>query len=870
MTNFFQYPRKFIGARLNQLVLLGCVSIVTACGGGGPAGNTPPPRDPVLLYSKVMDMRGAGLVLQNNNADDLTVNTNGLHNFNTPVLPGESYHVTVVPGTNPQGEVCTPRSGPGIVGATAPVVDVQCSTIESAIQIGGIVKDLKGGTLQLQNNGAELLNITANGQFKFKDKIAAGGRYSVLVTQQPTEPAQKCTVKDGTDSGKNSDVTNIVVQCSLIDKTHFIGGKVKGLEAGNQVTLINNDDSNQDKRLVVTGTGSDVEFKFADKVADKGSYRVAVFADPATQSCDVKSGGQGDNVQADVNTVEVVCSEKLYYVKGAVEGLTEGKSVTLINSDQNEVKDSLTVTGDATNNIAFAFANRMPKGSNSYITVSAQPTGLGCTVSNPEHLNLSSDINDIKVICSDKVHNLGYKVSGLLTNQVAAINNDDYSDINVVTQNDVLNNFKTKLADGGSYNFRITKMPFLQHCAVPDNSGSGKNVKADVSVAVKCEPPKYTQLHLFDTDSNTGASPRAALIEDSVGNLYGTASSGMGPTMRGTVYKIAANGTYTVLHSFNMPDLNTPLAALVLSGDGYLYGTASAGGPADAGGVFRIKTDGTAMEVLHYFNGADGKTPRAGLIEDNSNPGTFYGTTDLGGANNKGTIFSIANNQFKSLFSFTADGVEYGSRPRAALLQVGNVFYGTAWAGGENDVFNGGAGTIYSFTVGDNEIAMKREYSFKTLGTEEGSSPLASLVKSNVDGKLYGTTDQGAIDTSGATVFSFDPQTGTLKTLHTFDYMNSSGDSSYGGVVQGLDGAFYGMTRFGTNGPSIFRITPDKQFTVLLTMSAIAFPNDFPSNPGPQPQAGLMMSKDGNLYGTITRAASGFNSGAVFRFGKSQ
>jgi uncharacterized repeat protein (TIGR03803 family) len=58
----------------------------------------------------------------------------------------------------------------------------------------------------------------------------------------------------------------------------------------------------------------------------------------------------------------------------------------------------------------------------------------------------------------------------------------------------------------------------------------------------------YTVLYSFAGGTDGGA-PRAALIRDSAGNLYGTTASG-GPYNFGTVFKLDATGQESVLHQF--------------------------------------------------------------------------------------------------------------------------------------------------------------------------------------------------------------------------------------------------------------------------------------------------------------------------------
>src|SRR5207244_5067096 len=63
----------------------------------------------------------------------------------------------------------------------------------------------------------------------------------------------------------------------------------------------------------------------------------------------------------------------------------------------------------------------------------------------------------------------------------------------------------------------------------------------------------YEELYAFASDSSDGTYPRAGLIQDSAGNLYGTTQGG-GASGYGTVYKLAPSGALTVLHSFSSAD----------------------------------------------------------------------------------------------------------------------------------------------------------------------------------------------------------------------------------------------------------------------------------------------------------------------------
>jgi len=104
----------------------------------------------------------------------------------------------------------------------------------------------------------------------------------------------------------------------------------------------------------------------------------------------------------------------------------------------------------------------------------------------------------------------------------------------------------------------------------------------------------------------------------------------------GTVFELTPTGTETVLYSFKGgSDGYSPGSSLLIDAGGNLYGTTTWGGSCSrCGTVFRIAQDGTET-VLHSFQGgSDGETPFSGVIEDGS--GNLYGTTLSGGGGCEG------------------------------------------------------------------------------------------------------------------------------------------------------------------------------------------------------------------------------------------
>jgi uncharacterized repeat protein (TIGR03803 family) len=155
---------------------------------------------------------------------------------------------------------------------------------------------------------------------------------------------------------------------------------------------------------------------------------------------------------------------------------------------------------------------------------------------------------------------------------------------------------------------------------------------------------KLTQLHSF-AGTPDGVNPVAGLWRDAAGNLYGTTYYGGTNGGYGTVFKLNGKGKLTLLHSFaGMPDGQNPHARLIRDSAGNFYGTTFYGGASGYGTVFKLDAAGT-LTILHSFNDSpDGAHPIAGLILDKA--GNLYGTTSDGGDlscgfSGCGTVFKL-------------------------------------------------------------------------------------------------------------------------------------------------------------------------------------------------------------------------------------
>ena len=69
--------------------------------------------------------------------------------------------------------------------------------ITGKYSLGGTLTGLMGQGLALQDNSGNDLDLASNGAFVFTDTVSNGDAYSVTVRTQPSNPAQTCTVHNG-------------------------------------------------------------------------------------------------------------------------------------------------------------------------------------------------------------------------------------------------------------------------------------------------------------------------------------------------------------------------------------------------------------------------------------------------------------------------------------------------------------------------------------------------------------------------------------------------------------------------------------------------------------------------------------------------
>ena len=164
--------------------------------------------------------------------------------------------------------------------------------------------------------------------------------------------------------------------------------------------------------------------------------------------------------------------------------------------------------------------------------------------------------------------------------------------------------------------------------------------------------------------------------------------------------------------------------------------------------------------------------------------GTLYGTTSEGGSFGCGTVFQLSTSgkAYKILYNFR--GGRDGANPVASLIYVNGKLFGTTENGGIGSHF----GTVFSVSLSGKEHVLYRFGSSSNSSGVNGTFPEAALIF--VNGKFYGTTSQGGASNYG-TVFELSTS-GRERVLHSFD--NSPDGANPAAPLIYVNDKLYGTT----------------------------------------------------------------------------
>jgi uncharacterized repeat protein (TIGR03803 family) len=372
--------------------------------------------------------------------------------------------------------------------------------------------------------------------------------------------------------------------------------------------------------------------------------------------------------------------------------------------------------------------------------------------------------------------------------------------------------------------------------------------------------PKLTTLYKFKGGVD-GQFPVGGVVSDDLGRLYGvTERGGTVCAYCGTVYRLTppapgeTRWRKTVLHSFGLEKGLEPRAGVIIDPAGILYGTTYSGGIGN-GTVYRLTPPAAGEtawteDTLHVFKGGrDQGVLLARLVRDMA--GALYGTTrGAEVAQLFGTVFRVSNGgRLRTLRTFSDD--KGGYFPEAALtLDDSGSLYGTTTRGGIN-------GTVFKLTPpGPDSTRWKSATLFEFGGDgPSGYSPRSAVIRDD-SGALFGTTYSGL--TSCGTVFKLTPPPGGRRwkheVLHQFA-LDGDGCHLSSPLIRDASGVLYGVTD-----TTIFRLSPPVPGQTTWAFNVLHHFNNG-QTPGE-----LMFEDSGALIGTTrTGGDSLCNCGTVFK-----
>ena len=246
---------------------------------------------------------------------------------------------------------------------------------------------------------------------------------------------------------------------------------------------------------------------------------------------------------------------------------------------------------------------------------------------------------------------------------------------------------------------------------------------------------EYRVIHSFEGAPGDGMDPDSAPLAEPSGTFIGTTSFG-GENNQGTVYRMSADGSVTILHSFSGSDGSIPQYGLVLAPDNMYYGTTNSGGANQAGTIFRMSPDGAFESLFSFSSATNGQAPQHLQV---GRDGNLYGIAPWGGAGGGGTAFRMTHDGVVTVIHNFAPSNPEGDLPTGLMQGSDANFYGTTTRTSSDQ-----HGAIFRMTM-SGDVSVLHNFTDPTAqNPNEGRQPLAAPVELE-RGALFGTTSIGGI-----------------------------------------------------------------------------------------------------------------------------
>jgi uncharacterized repeat protein (TIGR03803 family) len=263
--------------------------------------------------------------------------------------------------------------------------------------------------------------------------------------------------------------------------------------------------------------------------------------------------------------------------------------------------------------------------------------------------------------------------------------------------------------------------------------------------------------------------------------------------------------------------------------------------------VLAVSAQAQTVTVLAQFDGTNGSLPYGPLIQ--ATDGNFYGAAHSATFPYDDIFRVTPSGEISPVYNFCSlrDCAD-GEYTTAPILGSDGNLYGVS-SGGSDYAWSG---ALYRLTL-DGQLTIL--YTF---------CPSANCVQleipngiiQGIDGNFYGTTSEGGANQAG-TIFEVS-STGKFKVLHSFCAGDcAEGDGPLALPMQGSDGNFYGTAQ-SLEGGVVYKLTPSGTYKAIHRFCIPCFGGGNPVF------SGLVQDAKGNLFGTTIYAANLDNTGTVF------
>src|SRR6267378_120157 len=222
--------------------------------------------------------------------------------------------------------------------------------------VGGTVTGLRGQGLVLEDNSGNDLSVSSNGSFIFSKRLKNAITYSVTVKTQPSNPAQTCTVQNGSGTIDKANVTNVVVSCAHTGRFAYVANQLS-----NDVSAYTID--NTTGALTATGisapTGSGPDGLAVDPtdrflyVANLASNSVSAYAIDTSTGLLTQLSNSPFGIGATPSSLQIDPSGSFLYVTNAAAATISEYSINASTGGLTAVSGSPLATGSGPESLAI-------------------------------------------------------------------------------------------------------------------------------------------------------------------------------------------------------------------------------------------------------------------------------------------------------------------------------------------------------------------------------------------------------------------------------------------------------------------------------------------------------------------------------------